>query len=388
MATAGRTVVTEVTSLISCTTGHGARGKLKLFFVLGTRPEIIKMAPVVHECEARGIEHFLLHTGQHHSEFMSDTIFEDMALRRPDKNLHVGSGTHAEQTAKALLGIERELLRERPDVILVEGDTNVVLSGAIAAVKLGVPVGHIEAGLRSYDLRMPEEHNRRLADHASKYLFAPTERAASTLHGENVWGQVYVTGNTVIDALEERIGAAMDRPDIAAQLGTEEYALLTMHRAENVDDRRILEGLVRGLLSLDVDIVFPAHPRTVNRLREFGLMDTVERYERVHVIEPVGYLDMLRLMKGCKFVLTDSGGIQEEVTAPSLNKRAFVLRTSTERPEAVESGHATVVGVDPTVFPDMIREAVDEGLDRPRPCPYGDGHAAKRIIDILEQGLH
>lgn len=360
---------------------------VKPFFVVGTRPEIVKMAPVIHECEKRAIDLFLLHTGQHYSDYMSQLFFHDMDLRDPDTNLSIGSGTHSEQTAKALVGIEKELLRERPDVVLVEGDTNAVLSAALAAVKLQIPVGHIEAGLRSYDIRMPEEHNRRLTDHVSEFLFAPTETSATILKEENVWGKIFVTGNTVIDALEGLVKKVVGKKTIADELGLKEFALLTLHRAENVDDKAILSGLVRGLLQLDTDIIFPAHPRTVARLTEFNLIKDIKKEKGIHLTEPTGYLDFLALMKTCAFVLTDSGGIQEEVTAPSINKKAFVLRTSTERPEAVESGHAIVVGVDPKKFPVMIKKELEQTSSRLKNHPYGIGNASKKIVDILQENL-
>ena len=356
---------------------------LKPFFVVGTRPEIVKMAPVIHECERRQIDLFLLHTGQHYSDNMSRMFFHDLDLRDPDANLNIGSGSQSEQTAKALLGIEKELLREQPDVVLVEGDTNAVLSAALAAVKLHIPVGHIEAGLRSYDIRMPEEHNRRLTDHVSEFLFAPTEKSAEILRSENVWGKVFVTGNTVIDALEELVPKVAGKETIANKLGLKKFALLTLHRAENVDDKTTLSGLVHGLLELDINIVFPVHPRTVDRLTEFGLIEDIKKSDRIHLIEPTGYLDFLGLMKACSFVLTDSGGIQEEVTAPSINKRAFVLRTSTERPEAVESGHVTVVGINPAKFPLVIKRELERTFPNLRAHPYGVGNASKKIVDIL-----
>jgi len=356
---------------------------LKPFFVIGTRPEIIKMAPIIHECERRNIELFLLHTGQHYSESLSSQFFDDMSLREPDMNLNIGSGTHSEQTAKALVGIEKALITEKPDVVLVQGDTNAVLSAALAAAKLGIPVGHVEAGLRSYDIRMPEEHNRRLTDHVSSYLFAPTQKSADILKGEQVWGEIFVTGNTVIDALESRLPLIQNRKTAADQLGLEEFVLLTMHRAENVDDKNILTGLLAGIQSLESDIIFAAHPRTIARLNEFGLMSKVQENDRIHIVEPPGYLDFIALMKKCSFILTDSGGIQEEATAPSINKSVFVLRTSTERPESVDSGHATVVGIDPESFPKLISSTIEKGLEKSRKCPYGDGDASKKILDAI-----
>ncbi|MCK5390285.1 MAG: UDP-N-acetylglucosamine 2-epimerase (non-hydrolyzing), partial [Candidatus Thorarchaeota archaeon] len=293
---------------------------MKPFFVIGTRPEIIKMTPIIHECERRNIELFLLHTGQHYSESLSSQFFDDMGLRDPDMNLNIGSGTHSEQTAKALVGIEKALVKEKPDIVLVQGDTNAVLSAALAAAKLGIPVGHVEAGLRSYDIRMPEEHNRRLTDHVSSYLFAPTQKSADILKSEQVWGEIFITGNTVIDALESRLPLIQNRKTVADQLDLDEFVLLTMHRAENVDDKKILTGLLAGIQSLESDIIFAAHPRTVARLNEFGLMSEIKEDNRIHIVEPPGYLDFIALMKKCNFILTDSGGIQEEATAPSINK--------------------------------------------------------------------
>jgi UDP-N-acetylglucosamine 2-epimerase (non-hydrolysing) len=298
-------------------------------------------------------------------------------------NLNIGSGTHSEQTAKALIGIEKALIKERPDVVLVQGDTNAVLSAALASAKLGIPVGHVEAGLRSYDIRMPEEHNRRLTDHVSTYLFAPTQKSADILKSEQVWGKIFITGNTVIDALESRLPKIQNRKTVADELGLDDFVLLTMHRAENVDDKEILTGLLLGIYSLDENIIFAAHPRTIARLKEYGLMNEVQSKEKIHIVEPPGYLDFLMLMKNCKYILTDSGGIQEEATAPSINKSVFVLRTSTERPESVESGHATVVGVSPDTFPGIITTVIEKGLEKQRKCPYGDGNASKKIVDAI-----
>jgi len=343
----------------------------------------VKLAPIIKECENRNIKCFLLHTGQHYSKFMSELFLKDLSLREPDRNLNIGSGTHGEQTAKALVGIEKELVKEKPDVVLVQGDTNAVLSAALASVKMGIPVAHVEAGLRSYDTRMPEEHNRRLTDHVSSYLFAPTQNSAANLRKEDVWGKIFVTGNTVIDTLEERLPAARKRGLIIEDVEPNAFILLTLHRAENVDNKKTLSGLVDGLLQLEADIVFPAHPRTVTRLEKFGLMGELQSRGTVHIIEPTGYLDFLALLDSCSYVLTDSGGIQEEVTAPTINKRVFVLRTSTERPEAVESGHASVVGVNPSEFPKAIQIAVRAGLNGKRSCPYGDGTASQKIVNIL-----
>ncbi len=358
---------------------------MKAAIIVGTRPEIVKMASIVNECERRGIDHFLLHTGQHFSSNMSKQFFADLDVRLPDKNLNIGSGSHSEQTAKALVGIEKELIEYDPDIVLVQGDTNAVLSAALVSVKLQIPVGHVEAGLRSYDYRMPEEHNRRLTDHASSYLFAPTEVSADILREEHVWGEIHVTGNTVIDILESIVPKAIRSSE--GHMPEEEFVLLTLHRAENVDDRKTLSGLIQGISSLQEKVVFPAHPRTVSRLKQFGMWDDVQQRADIEIIEPVGYLQFIGLMLNSKYILTDSGGIQEEVTAPSINKRAFVLRTTTERPEAVHSGHVTVVGVDPKEFPKTIKRVLQSGEIPKSECPYGRGDAASKIVDILEQAL-
>ncbi len=360
--------------------------KPDIFVVIGTRPEIVKMAPIINECKSRGTSHYVLHTGQHYSKKMSQEFFNDLDLAEPDKNLNIGSGSHSTQTAKALVGIEKELIRERPDVVLVQGDTNAVLSATLAAVKLQIPVAHVEAGLRSYDIRMPEEHNRRLTDHASAYLFAPTKNSKKILEDESVWGQIFVTGNTVIDTLESRIPVARQRFSKREMNLPDNFALLTLHRAENVDDKEILKGIIEGLIRLDVSIIFPAHPRTISRLRAFDMLQKLEKTPKIRIIEPVGYLQFLYFMDQASFIITDSGGLQEEVTAPSLNKQAFVLRTSTERPEAVDSGHVTVVGINKDEFPQRIKEGLDVQSKR-RECPYGDGTAAVKIMDILEDKI-
>ncbi|MEM2839579.1 MAG: UDP-N-acetylglucosamine 2-epimerase (non-hydrolyzing) [Thermoplasmata archaeon] len=356
--------------------------------ILGTRPEIIKMAPVILELQARRIPFTILHTGQHYDELLSEIFFQELRLPKPDKFLGVGSGTQAEQTARAMMAIERELLELEPSVVLVQGDTNTVLAGALAASKAGFLVGHVEAGLRSHDYRMPEEYNRRLADHASAYLFAPTEAAAENLRKEAVHGKIFVTGNTVIDACNIYVPIAMNESKILSSLRFERFCLVTAHRAENVDDRKVLENFVEIFTRSPVPVVYPVHPRTRKLLTEFGLLDKLERSENVQLIDPVGYFDFLMLEKSCEFIMTDSGGIQEEATAPSINKKVFVLRISTERPEAVESGHAVVVGTEAeSVLREVSRYVLEGCLPPPMSNPYGKGDAAKQILGYLSYEL-
>lgn len=352
--------------------------------VLGTRPEIIKMAPVVFELRKRSIPFEIIHTGQHYDRLLSEVFFDELELPRPDCFLAIGSGSPAEQTGRALMAIEKELMSRDPDVVLVQGDTNTVLAGALAATKSGHPVGHVEAGLRSYDFRMPEEYNRRLADHVSTYLFAPTEDSAQNLRKEDAPGKIFVTGNTVIDACNRYVPVAGERSTILAKIDFKRFCLATAHRAENVDDPAVLRSFTEIFERSPIPVVFPVHPRTRKLLASTGIGARLEKSTNVQIIDPLGYFDFLTLEKNCQFIMTDSGGIQEEATAPSINKRVFVLRLSTERPEAVRSGHAVVVGTDPDkVLREIDSYVVGGCTPPPMSSPYGKGDAAQKTVRAL-----
>ena len=354
--------------------------------MVGTRPEIIKMAPVYFALKKARLRPMLVHSGQHYDYRMSQVFFDELGLPKPDTFLEVGSGAPGRQTGDAIIKFEREFERSHPDFVLVEGDTNTVLAGAIAAMKLRIRIGHVEAGLRSYDLRMPEELNRRLTDHASDYLFAPTADSVRILKGENVWGKVSKTGNTVIDATVQYMPKAMRRSKALMDIvNRDEFALATLHRAENVDDASTLKGMVEVLVRSPVPVVLPLHPRTDMRLKEHGLKKTLEQSDNVVLLPPAGYIDMLALLRRTEFIITDSGGIQEEASSPAIRKRVFVMRKSTERPEAVRAGYCKVVGVDPKRVLREIGRYVDNPVDEFRACPYGKGDAAVRIADILRK---
>ena len=293
---------------------------MKIATILGTRPEIIKMAPIIDEIAKRGIDQIVLHTGQHYDKEMSDNFFRDLEIPSPDYNIHVGSASHGKQTGLMMKGIEEVLVSEKPDIVLVQGDTNAVLAGALVASKLHIAVGHVEAGLRSFDMTMPEEINRRVADVASSMYFVPTVESAINLLAEGFSRRnLIVTGNTVVDACFRHL-------EIAKKRGIEEESLsrldienmdniltLTMHRAENVDDRKRVTSIIEALKELDqMNIIFPIHPRTKNTLQEFGLFDELDSLEHVHIIKPIGYLDFLQLTSASTLILTDSGGLQEE----------------------------------------------------------------------------
>ncbi len=349
--------------------------------ILGTRPEIIKMSPVIRECEQRGMDYFILHTGQHYSYNMDRVFFEQLKLPEAKYNLEAGSGTHGEQTGKMLAGIEKVLMEEKPDVVLVQGDTNTVLAGVLAAAKLHIKVGHVEAGLRSFDRRMPEEINRVLADHCSDYLFAPTERSREALLSEGISEKrIYVTGNTIVDAVFQNRKLAEEKntlPDLGIEHGN--YFLVTAHRQENVDDPARFAGIIRGLEELgkefDTPVVYPIHPRSKMRLQEFG----IKTNGNMRFIDPVDYLDFLNLEKGARLVLTDSGGVQEETCI--LGVPCVTLRDNTERPETIDVGSNVLAGTDPEKIVEIARKMLVKGKGWKN--PFGDGKAAEKITDIL-----
>ncbi|NJE06202.1 UDP-N-acetylglucosamine 2-epimerase (non-hydrolyzing) [Thermococcus sp. M36] len=364
---------------------------MKPAFVFGTRPEIIKLAPVIRAFIERGVEPLLIHTGQHYDYEMSAVFLEELELPPIDYHLEVGSGTQAEQTGLAMIKIERVLMKEKPDVTLVQGDTNTVLAGALASVKLKIPVAHVEAGLRSLDRTMPEEINRILADHASEVLFAPTEDARKNLEREGITENVYVTGNTVVDAVLQNAEVAEKKSDVLERFGLKpkEYILITAHRAENTDSRENLKRLVEILEGLPIEAIYPMHPRTRNRLKEFDLWDRISSIENLTITKPLGYLDFLRLEKNARLIMTDSGGIQEE--AIILNVPCLTLRYNTERPETVEAGGNILVGLEKERVLRYLNKLLEDEEFYLKmanaPNPFGDGKAGERIVEIL-LGLH
>lgn len=355
--------------------------------VVGTRPELVKMAPVVLALREKGVPLSLVHTGQHYDVELSHVFLEDLGLGPPDEVLRVGSGTQAKQTAEALIHLEYQFARDEPKLILVEGDTNTVLAAALAGAKLGIDVGHVEAGLRSHDLRMPEEHNRRLTDHLSSYLFAPTEVAAQNLREEGVWGTVHVTGNTVIDAVIRYLPLAEEKSSVMRLVPFDPFCLVTAHRAENVDNPATLRELVTLFQEAPLPVVYPVHPRTETRLEKAGLYDQLFESENVQLLPPLGYLDFLVLLKHAAFVLTDSGGIQEEATAPNIRKMVFVFRQSTERPEAVASGYAQVVGTQAARALAAMKTYLADPAPPSAPSPYGDGTSGVQIATVVQKIL-
>ena len=354
----------------------------RISFIFGTRPEIIKLSPLIRACGEHGIDHTTIHTGQHYSNELNEVFFEDLELPTPDANLAVGSGSHAEQTAEMMLGIEQYLREDDPDVVVVQGDTNSALAGGLVASKRAVELAHVEAGLRSFNREMPEEHNRVLLDHAAEYLFAPTEQAATYLREEGVpEARIDVTGNTVVDAVEQHTALAEAKSDVLDTLGLGEvpFALLTAHRPGNVDDAERFAGLLAGVAryaeAVDMPVVYPIHPRSAEMLSKHDL--TVP--DEVRLADPLNFLDFLRLESTAAVVFTDSGGVQEE--ACILGTPCVTIRESTERPETLSVGSNVLA--DPT--PSSIVRSAFEVCHGPVDwdIPFGDGNSAEHILDRL-----
>jgi UDP-N-acetylglucosamine 2-epimerase (non-hydrolysing) len=354
-------------------------------FVVGARPNFVKTAPVVQALRERhaDLEVVLVHTGQHYDDSMSDVFFRELGVPQPDVFLGVGSGSHALQTARALERIEAVLLERRPSLVVVPGDVNSTLAGALAAVKLHIPVAHLEAGLRSYDRSMPEEHNRVVADHVSDLLLTHSQSAVDNLIREGIDAdRVHLVGNTMIDSLLAAVGRARRlEPWRAVGVAPREYALVTLHRPELVDDPSLLAATSTGLAELasSMPIVFPVHPRTAAHLEQLRLRDEIER-AGVRVLDPLGYLEFLGLESEAALVLTDSGGVQEETSV--LGVPCFTLRATTERPVTVELGTNTLLGADPSRIPDVVTLLQTVQL-RNAQIPLWDGSAGERAADVL-----
>jgi len=351
------------------------------------------MTPLVHECKERGIDHLVIHTGQHYSENMDADIMEDAGLQKVDYHITRPENcvTHAQQTAYMLTNIEEVLMKEEPDVLLVCGDANTNLAGALAARKLHVKVGHVEAGLRSFDWRMPEEHNRVMIDHISEYLFAPTDLSKKHLVNDGVEGEVFVVGNTIVDAtLNNSKSFPQEVKDKLKDITEgEPYIILTAHREENVDNEEILKTFIESLEEIsemsDLKIIFPAHPRTQKRLEEFGLEDRINRVSNLVITEPFGYKEFMCFLKNAEFVMTDSGGIQEESCI--LQTPCMTLRDNTERPETVEVGANRIVGTQKKeIVTNFLALEKDGKSQKGWRNPFGDGFTSKRIIDVSITG--
>jgi UDP-N-acetylglucosamine 2-epimerase (non-hydrolysing) len=360
--------------------------------ITGTRPEIIKMYPIMKVFDSRSINYSYIHTGQHYDYNLFLRFIEEFEIRKPDISVSADVSNPVSQVASIMDKIGIVMYELQPSLVLIEGDTNSVLASALAALKSNVPIVHIESGLRSNDWKTVEEHNRKVVDHISDVLFSPTAVSTKNLHLEHVHGDVNTVGNTVIDAIKllSKRDHANNKTDSNFKLESlgidqevDDFILVTIHRAENVDDIRILSQVLKALSDSNLKYIFPMHPHTLKRIQEYGLKSHVG--EAIKIIEPVGYSDFISLLKKCRFVITDSGGVQEEITSPQINKRALVLRDCTERPESVDSGHSVLCRLE---YDDILEHIAEfQRVDRTNFTghPYGKGDTATKITDIIEK---
>jgi len=355
--------------------------KIKIVCVVGARPNFIKIAPLFKEFKKyKKIKPILVHTGQHYDFKMSEIFFKNLRIPKPNYNLKVGSGSHSRQTAMIMMRLEPIIYKEKPNLIMVFGDVNSTLAGALAAAKLNIPVAHIEAGLRSYNKEMPEEINRVLTDHISDFLFCPTETAVKNLEKEGIKKGIYNTGDIMYDAFLKNIKIARKKSKILKNLKTKpnNYVLLTIHRPSNTDNLKKLEEIIKAVGESGEEIVFPVHPRTRKQLRKISLL----KYNNIKIIKPVGYLDMLVLEKNSKKILTDSGGIQKE--AYWLKKPCITLREETEWPETVKDKWNILVGNGKRKIIKAINNFNPRSVQKKY---FGNGRTAEKIVKIITRNI-
>jgi UDP-N-acetylglucosamine 2-epimerase (non-hydrolysing) len=359
---------------------------MKIAVILGTRPEIIKMSPLIRELEKRNLDYFILHTGQHYDYLMDKEFFEELELPEPRYNLNVGRNEYRKQVGLMIRSIAKVLVKEKPDIVFVQGDTNSVLAGALAANKVRIKIAHHEAGLRSHDLSMPEETNRIITDHIADYLFAPTGDAFKNLKEEGIKeSKIYLTGNTIVDAVRENIELAEKKKEILKKFNLKKgsYILATAHRAENVDIEKRLKGILDGLNLVaqyfKIPVIYPIHHRTANNIKKFGLTIPAG----IKIIEPLGYLEFLQLESNSKLIITDSGGLQEE--ACILKIPCVTVRENTERPETLNAGFNMLAGTDPERILASAREMTQSKKNWSN--PFGDGHAAEKMLEATKMAL-
>ena len=355
------------------------RNSMHILHVVGARPNFMKAAPVLHALQKRpGMRQTLVHTGQHYDTNLSDVFFSQLEIPAPDVNLGVGSGTHAHQTADIMSRIEPVLLGRKPDMVLVYGDVNSTVAAALVCAKLLIPVGHVEAGLRSFDRTMPEEVNRIVTDRLADVLFTPSEDGDENLLREGVApGKICRVGNVMIDSLVRLLPAAIQCPATGIP---DRFALVTLHRPSNVDENETLKSILESLLTVNeqLDVVFPVHPRTRMRIAQFGI-----KVDKLHLLEPVPYIEFLALQRRATAVITDSGGIQEETTY--LQVPCLTLRSNTERPITVTMGTNTLVGHDSRRLAMELSAILEGRAKRGSIPPLWDGQAGERIADVLQK---
>jgi UDP-N-acetylglucosamine 2-epimerase (non-hydrolysing) len=354
---------------------------MKIAVIFGTRPEIIKLSPVIRALQKKQADFFIIHTNQHYDKNMDAIFLQELNLPEAKYNLGIGSGTHGNMTGRMLIEVEKIFFEEKPDLLIVQGDTNTVLAVSLAATKLHIPIAHVEAGLRAYT-NIPEETNRVLTDRISDFCFAPTETQKKILLSEGIEdSKIFVVGNTVVDAVIQNLEIAEEKctPLKNLNLEPQKYFLITAHREENVDNKDNLDSILKAISEIqkkhDLKAIFPIHPRTKKRIEEFNLPVP----ENIQLIDPIGYLEMLLLMKNARIILTDSGGIQEE--ACTLHVPCITMRESTERPESVEVGGNAVVGTNYSKIVEETEKMLNKKIDWYN--PFGDGKTGEKIANTI-----
>ena len=356
---------------------------MKITVVLGTRPEIIKLAPLIKLLNKKSTS--LIFTGQHYDFDMGLKFIQQLGIRKPDYSLRIPIQDPSNQIADIIKKVSIIIKKESPETVIVQGDTNTVLAASISSLKCNIPISHVESGLRSHDWRMPEEHNRIAVDHMSEFLFAPTALSKRNLLEEKTHGKILVTGNTVIDSINQFTKISKKNSELF--VNTNDYVLTTFHRSENVDNQTTLNSIVKALINTNEDFILPLHPRTLKQLKKFRLYEKLKKSGNVLILNSVGYFEMLELMKNCKFIMSDSGGIQEEATAPSIRKKVVVIRKTSDRPESISSGFSVLSGTTYDGIMTTLKETSKNFSIPDKKSPYGEGNSSKIIIDYLKKNL-
>ena len=356
---------------------------MKVAIILGTRPEIIKLSPIIKQLNKKSKS--VIFSGQHYDHNMSMNFINQLGLSNPTYSLKIPKTNPNLQISEMIKKFSNIFEIEKPENVIIQGDTNTVLAAGIASLKCNISISHVESGLRSKDWRMPEEHNRIIVDNFSDYLFAPTQIAKQNLVSENVHGKIFVTGNTVIDAINQF--SKISKKYSTLILDNDDYVLLTLHRSENVDNKFILSSIIKSILDSKQKFIFVVHPRTKKRLNEFNLFTKLQISKNIIMFDSVGYFEMLELMKNCNYIITDSGGIQEEATAPSIRKKVIVVRKTTDRPEAVLGGFSEIVGTNYDKILKSLTKTAKNPFTTKKKSPYGDGNSASKIIKHLKNNL-
>ena len=356
---------------------------MKVAVILGTRPEIIKLAPIIKQLNKKSTS--VIFTGQHYDHNMSIKFIDQLGLNKPNYSMKISKTNPELQISEIIKKLSKIFAIEKPENVIVQGDTNTVLAAGIASLKCNISISHVESGLRSNDWRMPEEHNRIIVDNFSDYLFTPTQITKQNLVSEKVHGKIFVTGNTVIDAINHF--SKISKKYSKLSLDYDDYVLLTLHRSENVDNKLILSSIIKSILDSNQKFIFPIHPRTQKRLHEFNLFTKLKNSKNIMMFDSVGYFEMLELMKNCQYIVTDSGGIQEEATAPTIRKKVIVVRKTTDRPEAVLGGFSEIVGTNYNNILKSLKKTAKNPSIIKKKSPYGDGNSAKKIIQHLKNNL-